>query len=127
MSDQTPAGPGNRTKNLLVVVILGVILLTVGIAIGPGLYKDHQQNKVLASGVEAPATIIDIIDTGNRYNDNPEVRILLKVEPEGAAAYQAEQNTVLSAVDLVKVRPGQAVRVKYDPEDPSLVAIMGLW
>ncbi len=127
MTQEASSRAKGKGKNVLVVVILGVILLMVGIAIGPGLYKDHQQKKVLASGVQAPATIIDIIDTGNRYNDNPEVRILLKVEPGGAAAYQAEQNTVLSPVDLVKYRPGQAVQVKYDPEDPAVVAIVGLW
>jgi hypothetical protein len=116
-----------KGKNLIVVFILGAIAAIIGIAIGPGLYKDHQQKKVLASGVEAPATIVDIVDTGNRYNDNPEVRIILEVEPEGAEPYTAEQNTVMSPVDLVKFKPGQAVSVRYDPEDPSLVAIVGLW
>jgi hypothetical protein len=33
----------------------------------------------------------------------------------------------MSPVDLVKFKPGQAVNVRYDPEKPSLVAIVGLW
>jgi len=116
-----------KGKNLIAVFILGSIFLIIGIALGPGLYKDWQQKKVLESGIEAPATIVDIVDTGNRYNDNPEVRIILEVEPEGGEPYTAEQNTVMSPVDLVKFKPGQSVRVKYDPGKPSLVAIMGLW
>ena len=122
------ASPESERKGTIIgtVVILGVIAISFGIALGPGLFKDHQQQKVLESGVEAPATIIGIVDTGNRYNDNPEVLIQLNVNPEGVDSFDAEQNTVMSPVDLVKYKPGQAVRVKYDPEDPSIVAVIGL-
>ncbi len=83
-----------------------------------------KQTSVLESGTEAAATIVEFIDTGTRVNYDPEVRIVLDVQPEGADSFQSETLMVLTSVDAMKYQPGKSVRVRYDPENPSVAAIV---
>ena len=105
----------------LAIVILAAVLFFV-FAQGGG--KQAAQRNLLTTGVEAKAKIIDLSDTGNRHNRNPEVRIQLEVRPTGREPYRASVTAFISPVDLPKFQPGTEVTVKYDPENPAAVAIV---
>ena len=104
------------------LALAAVVALVLFLA-GPLLMRYAQDRDILASGDPAPARVVEVIDTGRRVNANPQVRLKLEVQPAGDEPFPAEVVVVLSAVSLQKVRPGSVVAVKYDPEDPSRVAL----
>jgi len=88
---------------------------------GPEIMRYRQENQINENGIEATATVLNIIDTGSRSNHNPVCRVILTVEPPGEAAFQSETEMVLSPVDLTTFKKGSVIRVKFDPQDRSMV------
>jgi len=104
---------------LVLVLVVGVL----SVLFGPDI-KRHFDNKWLAeNGIAAPARVTAVHDTGRRYNYNPQVRLELEVEPEGAEAFTAELTLVVSPVHLPGLQPGRLLTVNYDPIRPSRIAL----
>jgi hypothetical protein len=55
-------------------------------------------------------------------NKNPYVKLRLRVEPIGIAAYETEVKAMVSRVAIP--RPGDGVRVKFDPNKPEEVIVV---
>lgn len=112
-----------RTNPTLYIVLLaaGSGLFLWGMFSGwlttPGNYR-----RIKANGVEAEATILAISDTGVTINKNPYVKLRLRVEPMGMAAYEVEVKAMVSRVAIP--RPGDSVRVKFDPNKPEDVIVV---
>lgn len=85
--------------------------------------KINQSNKLLATGAPAQALVMQLADTGVRVNDNPQVKLVLGVHPMGQPPYQVETTAFVSMLKLAQIQPGQTVNVRYDPTDPSKVAL----
>lgn len=79
--------------------------------------------EVMRTGVDATATIVRTWDTGVRINDNPQVGMLLLVQPSSGAPFQAQVSHTVSIVQMPMFQPGAKLQVKYDSADPTLVAI----
>jgi hypothetical protein len=104
-----------------------IILLVVGLLsymFIPEILRYFREKKILKTGVQAVAVVLEIIDTGNRFNKNPQVRLKIEVRPEHQPPFQAEVTTVVSVVELSKFQPGNIVAVKYDLNDYSKVALI---
>jgi hypothetical protein len=101
-----------------------IFVLITGFVIGPKIWRHFHNKHIERTGIQAPAHIVEVIDTGNRSNYNPEVLIKLEVQPAGGPPFLGEVRMVVSAVALQALRPGAIVTVKYDPERPSAVAIV---
>lgn len=102
--------------------LMAIILLSI--SGGPLVLKYFRDKNLLKSGIEANARVTALEDTGNRLNRNPQVRMKLSVAPEGQAPFQAELTAYISTVDLPNYQPGKEIRVKYNPRDPSSVALV---
>jgi len=115
------AEPRNNTVLYLVLLAAGSILFLWGMFSGflmqPGNYR-----RIKANGVEADATIIAINDTGVTLNKNPVAKLRLRVQPMGMAAYEVEVKAMVSR--LAVPRPGDGVRVKFDPNKPEDVIVI---
>ncbi len=115
------AEPRNNTVLYLVLLAAGSILFLWGMFSGflmqPGNYR-----RIKANGVEADATIIAINDTGVTLNKNPVAKLRLGVQPMGMAAYEVEVKAMVSR--LAVPRPGDGVRVKFDPNKPEDVIVI---
>lgn len=85
--------------------------------------KINQSNKLLSTGAPAQALVMQLADTGVRVNDNPQVKLVLEVHPIGQPPYQVETTAFVSMLKLAQIQPGQTVNVRYDPADPSKVAL----
>ena len=107
---------------LWAVIALGVAAIVI--MAGPHAWRYVRNKTLLSTGTEAPAQVLEVIDTGSRFNASPLVRVKLEVRPTEGEPFPAEAVMVLSAVDLQKVQPGVVVTVRYDPGDPSRVAIV---
>lgn len=105
-----------------------VVIAIVALAIGPMLIRlmRHRRmtREVLQTGVGAIATIVSTWDTGVRINDNPRVRMRLWVQPPVGVPFHSEATMTVSIVHLAAFQPGAQVNVKYDPNNPTRIAIV---
>ncbi|MFV8755100.1 hypothetical protein ACNOYE_31520 [Nannocystaceae bacterium ST9] len=114
-------------KALTTIFLLVLILGSLAFAFGPELLRARRRDALLRDGSDAIATIVRLDETGNVFNDQPEVRVTLVVQPSaGGEPYQTSLVQVLSAVELVNFQIGAEVAVKYDPSQPSEVALAGV-
>lgn len=79
--------------------------------------------KLLQQGVAAQATILKIWDTGVTLNDNPQVGLLLEVQAPDRDPFRVEMKSIISRIALPQIQPGRVVPVRYDPQNPSKVAL----
>ena len=74
------------------------------------------QAVLVNSGVEAPATVADVVDTGTTINEQPRVLLVLRVDgPDGT--FELRRKVTVSRVKVPRI--GERVTVYYDPKDPS--------
>jgi hypothetical protein len=103
----------------------GILLIVFAAIMGWDYLQDRRVAQLIATGVAAKATVVKIIDTGSRSGHDPVCRVILSVKPAGKAAFQAETEMALSAVDLTnQFKVGAVVRVKFDPEDRSKLVVL---
>ena len=74
-------------------------------------------------GVPAEARILEVWDTHMRVNDDPVVGFLLEVRPTDREPFQAKTKGLISIVFIPQFQPGAIVPVRFDPDDPSRVAL----
>jgi hypothetical protein len=116
-----------KTTQRWVLPLIGFVLaLSFGISFGPELLDDWRVKRIRENGVQAPAVIVDLVDTGNRSNSNPEVELILEVRPEHGKPFPATATKVLTPVALQKHGPGTEVIVMYDPEEPERAVLLGV-
>jgi hypothetical protein len=78
---------------------------------------------VRANGLPATGRVLRIWETGVRINNNPVVGFLLEIHAEGIEPYEAETKALISILWIPRIQPGEILPVKYDPDDPSRVAL----
>ena len=108
---------------IIPVVVIAILAITLGPFLVRLLRNSQMTSQVMKTGVDAMATIVRTWDTGVRINDNPQVGMLLQVQPPGGAPFQAEVRQTVSIVQISMFQPGAQLQVKYDPANPSRVAI----
>jgi hypothetical protein len=75
-------------------------------------------------GITASAKILDIWDTGWTVNDNPAIGMHVEVHPTDRPAFRATIDRYLvSRISLAQVQPGNTIQVRFDPSNPSVVAV----
>lgn len=86
------------------------------------------QDELTTRGVEAAAIVRDSQRTGIVLFDGAAdlVRLSLTVQRADGPSYQAETTAAIVTSALHKVRPGAGLTVRYDPEQPSRVAVARL-
>jgi hypothetical protein len=67
--------------------------------------------------IEAVAIVTNIQDTGTTINNNPRVKLMLNVQPEGAEPFDVTKKVTVSRVNLPRV--GDPLRVKYFANAPE--------
>ncbi|MFZ0548345.1 MAG: DUF3592 domain-containing protein [Candidatus Promineifilaceae bacterium] len=118
------------TSALIIILTIGGIFVSLAFTIlmifvirkwVKGAFGPNE--KLLKEGVAANATILKIWDTGVTLNDNPQVGMLLEVQPIGSEPFRVEMKSIISRIALPQVQPGHVVPVRYDPANPSNVAL----
>lgn len=111
---------------IIPVVVLGIMAIVFVPFIIRLVRNSAQNSQLMATGLDASATIVNVWETGVRINQQPQVGILLEVHPANAAPFQAQATTVISYFQAAQFQPGATVQVKYDPNNTSKVAIAAL-
>ena len=104
----------------LVLLFAGVIALLVTMQQG-WLTRPGNYNRLMQSGVDAPATILEMKDTGITLNNSPYVRLRLRIQPAGGPAYEKSMHVAVSRINFPSV--GDSLTVRIDPHKPQDVII----
>ena len=91
--------------------------------IGDHITGEARANAIRRIGRPATAYVLQIWDTGVSVNDNPVVGFRLEVHAEGLAPFTAETKALIGRLDVPRIQPGAVLSVKYDPADPTRVAL----
>src|SRR6266545_7455309 len=81
---------------LLPIVIIVPVLIIVGVVVMRLVRGSAQNRAVLAHGQSAPATVVKIWETGTRLNEQPQVGMVLQVQPANGTAFQAQTSMFIS-------------------------------
>lgn len=79
--------------------------------------------EVRQKGLPARATVLEIWDTGVTVNDDPVVGFRLEVDAQGRPPWHAEARSLVSILAIPRIQPGAVLPVRYDPTDPTRVAV----
>ena len=111
--------------------VLELLLLMVLVGAPPALFNLYYskpsgaQKKLLQSGQEAPAQILQVADTGLSLGDSDlsfVVRLTLWVKPLNGEPFQAQVETSVSRAAVP--REGDRVRVKFDAQHRDKVVLL---
>ena len=87
------------------------------------LFGAAERSRILARGIPAQATILQIWETGMRVNDCPQVGFQIQVMPPSGIPYTTQTTLVVSQLVIPRIQPGAVVRANLDPQNPNNVAL----
>jgi len=80
-------------------------------------------NQDLATtGLDATAEVMSIEDTGMLINNNPVVKMKLKVEPRFGVGFETTAQTAVSKIAIPRV--GDKINIKYNPADNTQILVV---
>jgi hypothetical protein len=80
------------------------------------------QNDVRTNGTPAQASVLSIADTGGFSHGQPIVQLTLQVSAEGQADFTTSAQCVVPLTGIPRV--GDQLNIRYDSQNPSVVAVM---
>ncbi len=108
------------------VLVVALSLVPFVMVLVP-LFQQHQRGmRLLSAGQVAPAQVLSLRDTGVQVNHRPQVELTVKVQPGAGESFQSRCVKVFDFSALAQIQPGTVIEVRYDPEDTSLVAFVGI-
>jgi len=107
-------------------IIIIIILVIFALAFAPFIASFSRTRKLLQNGEIAQGTILSVSNTGLTVNDNPQARFSIEVRPANRPPFRAEAKKIISMFEILQYQPGTIVEVRFDPNNPSVVAISGI-
>jgi hypothetical protein len=113
----------NRRNATLVVALIASSMCFACASMIDSFTGEDVSREIREKGLPAKGTVLKIWETGVRVNDSLVVGFLLKIHAEGMAPYEAETKALISILWIPQIQPGAVLPVKYDPKDPSRIAL----
>lgn len=111
-------------RRLSVPLILAALLGLAGCAMIDRMSGVSDAKALQSMGTAAQATIVEIWDTGITVNDDPVIGMEVQVYPAEGKPWRAKiDKSLISRLDIPRFQPGQTIPVRYDPQNPSRVAL----
>lgn len=108
----------------IVVASIALPLVITLLVVVPLFRNGARNRRLLRTGEQAAAVIVELRDTGVTVNQQPQVELVLDVLPPNRPPFRATTRTLISRLQTSQVQPGMQVLVKYNPLDPSNVALV---
>lgn len=108
------------------LVVVAFPLLMISAIVSPITRAEREREALVQSGTPATAVITDLEETGNVLNRRAEVRMHVRVEPDGAPPFASAATWALSVKEVQTYRVGTRVKVFFDPTDHASVAVVGV-
>jgi hypothetical protein len=87
------------------------------------LQRQNAAVDVLRTGIPGTATILSLVDTGTRINDDAMVTLQLLVQTDGRPPYPVSATMTVPFHAGPQAGPGQRVAVMVDRADPQVVVV----
>jgi hypothetical protein len=84
-----------------------------------------ERARVLEIGVPAHAVIQKVDETGPYYGRVPHLVLTLRIEAQDRPPFDATAKGFFRQIDFPRFQPGSRVEVRFDPADPTRVAVVG--
>lgn len=101
--------------------VMSVIWIAVGVFLIVLAQKfasaEANRLRLLATGKAGNATILEVTDTGVTINNNPRVRLRVRIEVAGELPFEATHAMTVSRLHVPSV--GEVYDVRFDPKDPN--------
>jgi hypothetical protein len=115
-------------RDVLLAFYRGSGLLAIVGALGCSSIVDSFSGRkeaceIISIGKPGTGRVVRLIDTGTTINNDPVVEFVLEVTPLDGAPYEAHAKGLVSHLDIPAVQPGRVFPVKYDPQNPTRVAL----
>jgi len=109
---------------LAIIVVGAVAVVGFGSTLLPMFQGMSDQNALRTEGVEAPAKILEVVQTRSRFNEDWVFELELEVHPEGGKPYWAKVSQPFSVIHVPNLRQGGAATVRFDRADPQKIVVM---
>ena len=102
-------------------IYIGQIWVAVALFLG-ALYifmsrRAEKMESLRTTGIPGRATILETTQTGMYVNEQPQVKLKLRVEGQGQAPYEIDKRIVVPLIALGRLSSGQPLNVFIDRED----------
>lgn len=108
------------TGSLVMVILYAMLSWTVF----PRIRQARSNARLARNGAEAEAVILSIEKTGRYVNNEPMVKMLVKVQPPSRRNFVAEISEVMTLMDLSTMRTGSMLKVRYNPSNTREVMLV---
>lgn len=101
-----------------------VLFLATGCAMIDRMSGVADTKSLQETGVSAQGVIVRIWDTGITVNDDPVIGMEVEVyAAEGKPWLATIPKSLISRLDIPRFQPGEIVKIRFDPQDPSRVGL----
>lgn len=103
---------------------VGIGQIWIVVAVGLGVFylwlsrRAAGGERLRREGIPGEATVIGMTQTATQINEQPVLKLQLRVEADGVAPFEAEKRTVVPLVALSSVTNGTPLPVFLDPKNP---------
>ena len=104
-------------KTLIVLIVLAIFITGWQLLKKGGRRNWFKGRSRLSAGIEASALVLLVEETGVIMDRQPLIRVQVQVLPEKGRNFVVEVREVFSAPDYDRIRSGNMVRVKYNPDN----------
>src|SRR5262249_45931315 len=102
-----------RSKGWMYGVVF--FLCVFGFAMVPGIYHDCRASNIRAKQAHYTGTVVSIVDSHDRVNDDPVVTVTVEVDFPGRGKVRGDVVDAISVVHLPRFQPGKQIDVWVDP------------
>ncbi len=105
------------------LILTAVVIIIVGPVVLWSILPQIMDERILSNGVSAKAVVLDVIDTGWTFQNDPKIKLILEVHPKKGEPYQVKKGIVIPRLNPYLFTPGMELDVKIDPGHRKRIAI----
>lgn len=131
MEDSSLLVGGTVIFTIVIIVFSLVVTIVPLILVFKWMSKmKGERQALLANGAPGQARILQLGPTGLTVNDAPEMNLVLEVHPSpsptyrgGSPPFMVNTKAFVPIYAMARVQPGAMVPVRFNPQNPSQLAI----
>ena len=112
---------------VITLVVVGGVFFLLYRVFGGLKRANQERERLLREGVQASARVLSVQMGGMTMtvgvHRHLQLQIGLEVQPAGQPPYQTTLTTMISELQIPQIQPGVVLTVRFDPRDPSKVAL----
>jgi hypothetical protein len=109
---------------IITIAVIAVLYFVLSRTLFPLLQISKMKRRLMSEGVEAPAVLLNMEQTGLYVNNQPQIKLQVQVQPLTGRNFVSEVREVLTLVDLSQLHIGSTLRVKYNPVNTREVMVL---